>query len=148
MSSRLCKYHGRECEFPGRCMNAAPRKYEGDGHLEHIDPERLTVGCVVRMPFSSGSVAAYSDATVTRIYVQSSNGDDTSYDNLLEALGTAKRGQTVTVTLSRPYLYSNTVGCIANWLVGVETYNVVGARMMETHKVVVQSTGEYAGRRV
>lgn len=147
-TTRLCKYHGRACEFPGACLNQAPRKYEGDGHLERIDAERLQVGCVVRMPYRSGGVSAYSDCTVTRIYVKSwkDSRDDTSYDNLHEALEAHKKSKDtyVWVKLSRPYLYANTIGCVANWLVGVETYEVEGARLLDTHKVVVQSTGEYA----
>ncbi len=145
-TTRLCKYHGRACEFPGACLNQAPRKYEGDGHLEWIDGERLQVGCVVRMTYRSGAIPSFNDATITRIYVKSYKDllVNVSYNNLHEALAAQKKDQCVWVKLSRPYLYANTIGCVANWLVGVETYEVEGASLFDTHKVVVMSTGEYA----
>lgn len=151
MSSRLCKYHGRACEFPAACLNRAPRKYEGDGHLETIDPERLTLGCVVRMTSQGGGMSAFSDNVVIGMYVmwgtqrrKTAVSDKEHFLTLDAALKAATKDDYVMVVLTRPYLYaSNVFGSMPNWLQGVERYEVYGNRITESHKVVVQATGEY-----
>ncbi len=148
MTTRLCKYHGRSCEYPGACLNRAPRKYEGDGTLEDIDPERIILGVVVRMPYQSGAVPTFSDSVVTGIFNKSYRDPTkrpTFYDNLKEALDACKEGEMTQVKVSRPYLYAHNIGgAMPNWLVGVDTHECQGNRFAEQHKVVVMSTGEYA----
>lgn len=119
------------------------RKYECDGHMEVIDPARLMVGCIVRDPHSDGSLASYSDMTVTQIAIIAQHAnDDRTYDTLAAAL--AVNAECVIVRVSRPYLYASTIGLCANWLVGVETFDVGADSLRERFRVVVQSTGEYA----
>jgi len=116
--------------------------------METIDPERLTIGCVVRMPHSDGSVSTFDDSVVTGISNKSWKDPTrrpTFYDNLHEALKACKSDELTQVTLSRPYLYAHNIGGgMPNWLVGVTTFEAQGNRMVDTHRVVVQSTGEYA----
>lgn len=156
-SSRLCKYHGRACEYPGHCLNRAPRKYEGDGHMETIDPERLTIGCVVRHPHSNGSMSSFSDTVVTGIYVSYSSRrqkEDKKYDKehfltLQEAMSAAKKDDWVYVKLARPMLYADNVfGSIPSWALKCEVYETDAARFINFYKVVVMSTGEYDTRNV
>ena len=128
------------------------RKYEGDGHNEKIDPARLTIGCVLRMPYLSGSVSAFGDSTVTGIYVSYSPAREAKertgkrhFPNLQAALLHANSSDYVFVKLARPYCYANNpFESMPNWLVGVEEYEVLGHRVVESHKVVVQSDGSYA----
>jgi hypothetical protein len=131
-------------------------KYDGDGNLEVIDPSRLTLGCVLRMPYKDGSVSAFGDNVVIGMWVSYSpkrageKGTDRKwFYNLQEAMDHCHsdiNGQTdyVFVQLARPYAYANTIGCSANFLLGVEKYEVMGHRIQDSHKVVVQSTGQYA----
>lgn len=144
----MCEYHGPSCEHPENCKRFPQRKYQGDGTLETIEVDRLEVGHVLRMPYSSGVTPAFCDAVVTAIYTVSSKdlSNRKSFETLGEALGHAARREHefAYVKLSRPYLYADTIGICANWLVGVETYDADGKRLTETHRVVVQSTGAYA----
>jgi hypothetical protein len=146
-TTRLCKYHGRACEFPGACLNRAPRKYDADGYEERIDPERLTLGNVVRM--KTLGIPAFSDNVVLRITVHYYGKRQTEkrreydvYDTLGEALESATKDDYVSVKLARPYMYEH----IGGPLMGCENYEIDGRRMLDTHKVVVQSTGEYDRR--
>jgi hypothetical protein len=133
-------------------MNQVPRKYACDGHVETIDPERLIVGCVLRMPYSDGGSPTFGDSVVTGICTKSwrdSTKHPTFHDNLLSALQAATKEEVVLVKLSRPYLFSNNIGGgMPNWLVGVETYDAIGHTLTDTHKVVVMSTGEYANYKI
>ena len=134
-------------------------KYQGDGHLEQIDPHRLTLGCVLRMPYSSGAIAPFSDCVVIGIQVSYGGPQRCAlgvrkrhFPTLAQALAKVHTGSrlnietdTVWVKLARPYLYANNpLESMPNWLVGVETYEVLGNRVCETHQVVCLSTGEYA----
>jgi len=57
----------------------------------------------------------------------------------------AQSSDYVVLTVVRPYLYaSNVFGSIPNWLQGIERYEVMGNTLLDCHKVVVMSTGEYA----
>jgi len=151
MSYRICQYHGRSCENPGACLNRAPRKYEGDGTLETIDPERLTIGNIVRMTRGGDKLPAFSDNVVIGIKVQHSNKramlekvDHAHFTTLKEAQTYATKDDYILV-LARPYMYaSNPFASMPNFLVGAEKYEVMGNRIEESHKVVVMSTGEYA----
>jgi hypothetical protein len=128
-------------------------KYQGDGHNERIDPARLVLGSVLRMPYGSGSIPAFGDSVVTGIYV--SYARTTSFGNnrehfstLAEAMAKASKDDFVFVKLARPYTYcNNPFDTIPGWLVGVESYEAMGNRLIDTHRVVVQSTGEYATMR-
>jgi len=127
-------------------------KYKGDGALEQINPERLTLGCVVRMPYGSGEVPAFGDSVIIGIHVSYSSKrtskercDKRHYETLAQALTQAQSGDFVVVSLARPYVYANNpFVSTPGWLVGCEKYEVMGDRIIDTHKVVVQSTGEYA----
>lgn len=126
-------------------------KYANDGNVETIDPARLTLGSVVRMVCHSGAVSAFADSVVTGIYVSyfrsthAFSQDKEHFATLAEALAKAGKDDYVYVKLARPYLYcNNPFQSMPNWLVGVESYEVLGHRIIESHKVVVQSTGEYA----
>jgi hypothetical protein len=156
-TSRLCKYHGRACQFPGACLNRAPRKYEGDGHLETIDPERLTIGCVVRHPHSNGALSSFSDTVVTGIYVaysarrqkEDKKCDKEHFLSLEAAKSEARRDDWVYVKLARPMLYADNVfGSMPSWALKCEVYEVYAERFLAHYKVVVQSTGEYDTRNV
>lgn len=143
-----CRFHGPTCEDPDRCERFRPHKYEGDGNLETIDPDRLQVGHVLRSNHQKeGRLSAFSDSVVLRISaVFSQRGslrDGTrSYDTLGEALREAKaQNGYVQVRVARPYLYEHVGGP----LMGCEDYSLDG-RILETHKVVVMSTGEYDRR--
>ena len=150
MSTRLCKYHGRSCEFPGACLNRAPRKYDHDGNLETIDPERLQVGHVLRM--NGRGQSAFSDSVVMSIkvvYNRPVKGREYNMcDTLLEALtkagwnGRSTEKGYVYVKVARPYLYEH----IGSPLMGCETYEIGAPHIVDTHKVVVMSTGEYDKR--
>lgn len=150
MTSRLCKYHGRGCETPGYCLNRAPRKYDADGYEERIDPERLTLGNVVRR--KTLGIPAFSDNVVIGILVQYSTArrkreptDVRHFNTLAEAQAHATRDDYVLLILARPYLYaSNPFGSMPNFLQGCEKYEIFAHKLEDSYKVVVQSTGEYA----
>lgn len=152
MSSRLCKYHGRGCENPARCLEWHPRKYDSDGHEEAIDPERLTLGNVLRMRQRVG-LPTFSDNVVIGIKVvygtirRNKEGMDCRHFNTLaEATAHASLpNDWVIVQVARPYMYcSNSFGSTPNYLLGAEKYEVMGNRLVDSHRVVVMSTGEYA----
>jgi hypothetical protein len=125
-------------------------KYETDGHLETIDPERLTLGCVVRMTRGPGeSLSAFSDTVVIGIHVSrlcqgTYESHKTHYETLAQALK-AKRGTDyVIVSLARPYLYcNNPFVSMPNCVMSMERYEAMGDRLCESFKVVVNSRGEY-----
>ena len=134
-------------------------QYQGDGNTEVIDTARLTLGNVVRMPYQDGAVAPFSDSVVTGIFVsyggaqRCKHGTDRRHFTTLQlalehvrpATGNVVDTDTVYVKLARPYCYANNpFESIPNWLVGVETYEALGNRIVETHKVVCMSTGDYA----
>lgn len=152
MSHRICKYHGRSCEYPGHCLNRAPRKYDTDGHMEHIDPDRLTLGNVLRWPHRDGSMTAFSDNVVIGIKVSYHHKraavervDHRHFNTLADAIAHAKKDDYVYVLVARPYLYcSNAFGSMPGATMWAEKYEIPGDRILDTHKVVVQSTGEYA----
>jgi hypothetical protein len=154
--SRLCKYHGRACEFPGACLNRAPRKYEGDGHMETIDPERLTIGCVVRSPGPNGALHSFSDTVVTGIHVSySKHGpnqkkvDKEHFLTLKAALDAAHERDYVVVSLAAPLMYADNVfGSMPGWALKCSTYDVMSNQLLNNYKVVVMSTGEYDTRNV
>jgi len=118
--------------------------------MEVIDPERLTLGNVLRKGSSIRS--AFDDAVIIGIHV--SFGDKKVHFLTLDsAQKAASNADYIAISLARPYLYaSNAFGSIPNWLTGVERYEVVGSRdvftrrtkVVDTHRVVVMSTGEYA----
>ncbi len=128
------------------------RKYDGDGALEQIDPARLTLGNVLRSPYRSGLVPAFGDSVVIGIRVDLSTtrqnkglGKSISCETLAGAMKEAKEGDYVVVTLARPYLYSNNPFLsMPSWLVGCDKHEVMSNRIQDTHKVVVNATGEYA----
>jgi hypothetical protein len=126
-------------------------KYANDGNVETIDPARLTLGSVVRMVCHSGAVSAFDDSVVTGIYVSyfrsthAFSQDKEHFATLAEALAKAGKDDYAYVKLARPYCYcNNPFESMPNWLVGVETYEAMGNRVCETHKVVVMSDGSYA----
>lgn len=149
MTTRLCKYHGRACEYPGQCLNHRPRKYEGDGESERIDPERLTPGSVVRMNQRVG-MSAFSDSVVLSIRVDYSAkrqkrdkvGPYHTFDSLHAALEAKEEGDWVMVKLARPYLYEH----CGSALMGSEQYEVDAPRMLDCYKVVVLASGAYESR--
>lgn len=100
-------------------------KYDMDGHLEVIDPSRLKVGNVVRYTYGDGAAPTFSDSVVVQIEL----------DMLSDSIECAK------IHLARPFLSADGSGW---WYVSVENYSVSGSRLLSSHKVVVQSTGEYA----
>lgn len=110
-------------------------KYDMDGHLEVIDPSRLKVGNVVRYTYGDGGMPTFSDSVITSI--RSMNEGRYSHNILQDAL----RVGDVEVHLARPFLSADGSG---SWCVSVENYRVSGNRLLSSHKVVVQSTGEYA----
>lgn len=122
------------------------RKYAGDGHLEPIDAKRLAVGHVLRYPYRDNAVPAFSDAVVLSIELRHSQDTNQRrvYDTFAEAeaefLTLPEHKYNLVVKVARPYLYAHH----GNWLQSVETYEVYGNRIFESHKVVVNSTGEYA----
>jgi len=146
----MCKYHGPTCENPARCQDRHPRKYEGDGTMERIDPARLQVGHVVRMNDREGRFNAFSSSVVLQIKVSYSQRrqreekvhEYMTFDTLGEALSSAKKDDWVYVKLARPFLYEH----IGSALMSCETYEVDAPRMLDNYKVVVQSTGEYDRR--
>jgi len=147
--STMCKYHGPACEHPERCADWHPRKYDHDGEMERIDPQRLMVGHVVRQTIGGDHISAFSDSVVTGIYVKSwkdrGKQDRKFYDTLAQARAAQTKEDYVYVVLSRPYMYANNIGGgDPGWLVAVSTYEAPGERMEDCYKVVVQSTGEYA----
>lgn len=127
------------------------RKYDSDGHEEIIDPKRLTLGNVLRMRFRAG-LPTFSDNVVIGIKVSYGTARRSQmsmeyrhFNTLGEAQKHATSNDWIVVVLARPYLYcSNPFGSIPNYLVGAEKYEVTGERLIDTHKVVVMSTGEYA----
>jgi hypothetical protein len=136
-----CRFHGPTCEDPNRCDQWHPKKYEGDGNLETIDPDRLQVGHVIR---SNGRTSAFSDSVVLSIrrYPPRSGDHATSYDTLGQAMKDAKaKGGHVAIRVARPYLYEHLGGP----LMGCENYEQ-DARILDTYKVLVMSTGEYDRR--
>lgn len=148
-TTRLCKYHGRSCEYPGRCLNNAPRKYDGDGHLENIDPERLTVGCVVRPIQSDGGFPAFADSMVTDIYVTwcqlQKEISKTHFDNLLAAIEYRQKygnDYLAYIKLVRPYTFPTNNGP-GLWVISVENFEILDTRLLHHYKVVVNSTGAY-----
>lgn len=151
-TSRLCKYHGRTCEHPGACLNRSPRKYEGDGAMEHIDPERLTIGNVIRMNQRSGLMHAFSDSVVIGIKVQygtarrkTERQEFVHHNTLAEAQAHATKDDWIVVIVARPYLDANNAfGSIPNYMIGAERHEVYGVSIIDSYKVVVNSTGEYA----
>jgi len=94
---------------------------------------------------------AFSDNVVIGIQVQyghkrrpQEKADVRHFNTLLEAQEHATRDDYVLLILARPYLYaSNPFGSMPNHLLGCEKYELF-AHKLETHKVVVMSTGEYA----
>lgn len=147
--STICKYHGSACESPRRCEEFRPHKYDGDGTMERIDPDRLTLGNVVRMNEKDGRMSAFSDSVVTRIRVtycldrkRKEGREYSTFNTLAEAFAHSTKEDYIDVKLARPYLYEH----IGGWLVGAEQYEVDGRRMLDTHKVVVMSSGAYDRR--
>ncbi len=146
----MCKYHGPACEHPARCSDRHPRKYEGDGTMETIDPARLQVGHVLRMNDREGRYHAFASSVVLRITTHYSARrqkeekvhEYMTFDTLGEALSSAKKDDYVYVRLARPYLYEHG----GSPLMGCENYEVDAPRMLDNYKVVVQSTGEYDRR--
>ncbi len=146
----MCKYHGPKCENPAWCSDRHPRKYEGDGVLETIDPARLQVGHVVRMNQREGRMSAFSSSVVLQIKVAYSEkrqraeklGTYNTFETLQEALDVRKDGDWVYVKLARPFLYEHH----GSPLMSCENYEVDAPRMLDCYKVVVQSTGEYDRR--
>lgn len=142
-----CRFHGPTCEDPDRCERFRPHKYEGDGNLETIDPDRLQVGHVLRSDYNrEGRWSAFSDKVVLKIVrhgARSSLGECTrSYDTLGQAMKEAKQfGGHVGIQVARPYLYEH----VGEPLLGCEKYEL-DLRCLESHKVLVQSTGEYDRR--
>jgi hypothetical protein len=98
------------------------------------------------------NLPAFSDNVVLGIKVSyhpkrqvAEKVDHRHFETLDAALKDQRKGDFVFVILARPYMYcSNVFGSMPNWLVGCEKYEAMGDRMLDTHKVVVQSTGEYA----
>lgn len=125
-------------------------KYETDGHLETIDPSRLTVGCVIREVHSDGSSPAFADAVVTAFHLILPFGMKTEVhdtaESAMQALQALKiHGGYVAMKIARPYLYSASIGICSNWLVGVEASEVCSdLGSLKGYKAVVMSTGEYA----
>ena len=146
----MCKYHGPTCENPARCADRHPRKYEGDGEMERIDPARLQVGHVLRMNGREDRMSAFSSSVVLQIKVSYSQKrqreekvhEYMTFDTLGEALSSAKKDDWVYVKLARPFLYEHH----GSPLMSCETYEVDAPRMLDCYKVVVQSTGEYDRR--
>lgn len=127
------------------------KSYEGDGNLEHIDPERLTIGNVLRMSYRGGGFTPFNDCVVLAIRVDVSAsrqnkglGKHISCETLAGALKAAKEGDWVIVVLGRPYMYAdNPFLSMPAALVGYEKYEVFGNQIQDTHKVIVNSRGEY-----
>lgn len=148
----ICKYHGSKCENPKRCEQWHPHKYDGDGHMETIDPERLTLGNVIRRNHQGGNLPTFSDCVIIGIKVELSErrqnrglGKTITCETLAGALKEAQDRDFVVLTLARPYLYANNpFMSIPGALVGHERFEVFGERLTESFKVVVMSTGEYA----
>jgi hypothetical protein len=139
-----CRFHGPKCEDPDRCERFRPKKYEGDGNLETIDPDRLQVGHVIRSNFQKdGRLSAFSDSVVLAIRVYPKQGDHArSYDTLGQAMAEAKKnGGYVAIRVARPYLYEH----LGSPLMGCENYEQ-DVRILDNYRVVVGSTGEYDRR--
>jgi hypothetical protein len=118
-------------------------KYDTDGNLETIDRERLQVGNVLRMTKDGSKLSSFSDSVITGIRVNRPlSCGYTDFDNLIDALEDCNMNEWVEVTLTRPYVFAH----LWSYLLGVETYSVESKRLLETHKVVVMSTGEYDRR--
>lgn len=148
----ICKYHGSKCETPDRCTETHPYKYADDGHLELIEPERLIIGCVLRMANGEYS-SAFSDSVVTGIsvtYKKNGESKEKWCESLDEALTVAHPVDGyIQVNLARPYLYANNIGGgLPGWLQGVENYKAEGKKLLSLYKVVVMSTGEYSNYNV
>lgn len=117
-----------------------------DGVLETIDAHRLTLGCVVRRLLADkAGMPAFSDAVVTAIWVRTLEKRVEYFPTLGAAIARAKMRDYVEVQLTRPYLYCHNIGgSNPGYLQSVEVYTVDADRLIETYKVVVQSSGEYA----
>lgn len=145
----ICKYHGRSCDAPERCERFHPQKYNGDGHNERIDPDRLTIGCVVRMPYRDGGIPAFDDSCVTDIVMANQYTPDVAlrhYPTLEDALKDAEKhkGVDVFIKVARPYMTVQNIGGITSPLIGIGTVTVQAWKFLEHYKVVAQSTGAYA----
>lgn len=140
-----CRFHGPTCEDPNRCEIRRPHKYEGDGNLEIIDPDRLQVGHVIRSNHQKdGRLSAFSDSVVLAIRVHLPRETHArSYDTLGQAMKAAKEkeGGYVGIRVARPYLYEH----IGGPLMGCENYEQ-DIRILENYRVIVGSTGEYDRR--
>lgn len=151
MSHHICKYHGRECATPGWCKNNRPHKYEGDGYEEHIDPDRLTIGNVVRLKQPSGGLPTFTDSVVIGIKVQygtarrkETKQEQLHFNTLAEALAHATPNDYTILVLARPYLSAcNAFGSMPNYMMGAEKYEVYGNHL-ERFMVVVLASGAYA----
>lgn len=158
MSSRLCKYHGRACEFPGACLNRAPRKHDSDGHVSKMDPERVRVGTLLRMVSDDGGVAPFSDTVVTGIWMEDKQGHKHTYDSIKDAQDecskvwgedfrpalTRGNDHRVVIELARPYMYASTIGICFNQLTGVSQHRTTPSALQFHYSAVEMSTGEYA----
>lgn len=158
MSHRICKYHGRTCERPGYCLEWKPKKYDTDGHEETIDPERLTLGNVIRrrhiLSQDKPNLPTFSDNVVIGIKVQygtarrkTKDQEYAHFNTLAEAQADATTNDYIILVVARPYLYAdNAFGSMPNYMLGAERYEILWSARdpLTGYKVVVQSTGEYA----
>ena len=132
-------------------MSEGKKMYEGDGNLERIDPTRLTIGNVVRMSYRDGGFTPFNDCVVLGIRVDlSTRRRDKGLqphihcETLAAAMKEAQPGDYVIVILGRPYMYAdNPFASMPNAMMGYEKYEVYGDRIQDTHKVIVNSKGEY-----